>query len=101
MGALTAAVSVKSGRWSDAETWSGGVVPVDGDDVTVTAGHTVVFDVCMCGGVGVGLTVDGVLQFSAEVMSVLRLKHAISGVGNMYLSELCMVQVVADLEATP
>jgi len=91
-------VSVKNGRWSDAEVWSGGVVPVEGDDVTVSAGHTVVFDVCHHGSVGVGLTVNGGLRFDAENASVLRLKHAISGVGNMYLSEFCMVQVVADLE---
>ena len=37
--------SAKSGAWSSAETWEGGVVPGEGARVQVRAGHRVEFDV--------------------------------------------------------
>src|SRR5690242_2577210 len=40
--ALSAA---RGGNWSDASTWSGGVVPKAGDSVTIGAGMIVVLDV--------------------------------------------------------
>ncbi|MBI3802455.1 MAG: right-handed parallel beta-helix repeat-containing protein [Nitrospirae bacterium] len=36
--------SQQSGLWSSAATWSGGVLPSDGDDVVIANGHTVEID---------------------------------------------------------
>jgi len=36
--------SVASGNWSDPNIWDLGRVPVDGDDVVITDGHTVIYD---------------------------------------------------------
>ena len=55
--------SVKSGYWSDPTVWDLGVVPADGDAVTVAAGHTVILDVdqsSLPNGLA-GLTINGTL----------------------------------------
>jgi G8 domain len=38
-------VSDKSGKWSEAQTWTGGKVPTAGSRVRVAEGHTVTYDV--------------------------------------------------------
>lgn len=61
----TAASNITSngtGPWSTAGSWVGGVVPVDGDVVTIQAGHTITVNgtnACT------NLTVDGTLNFDA------------------------------------
>ncbi len=42
--ALLDAITVASGNWNDPSTWQGGLVPVSGDIVTITAGHTVTYN---------------------------------------------------------
>lgn len=55
-------VTVTSGNWSDGATW-GGTVPVAGDNVTISAGHTVTINVNPPSIVNV--TVNGTLRFDA------------------------------------
>src|SRR5262249_18853400 len=38
------AVSVRSGAWSDANTWAGGLLPADRAAITIAAGTTVTLD---------------------------------------------------------
>ena len=54
-------VSVGSGNWNSASTWSGGAVPSSSDNVTIESGHTVVLDASslVCN----NLTVNGTLNF--------------------------------------
>ena len=37
--------SAQNGDFSSTSTWTGGVVPVDGDIINIAAGHTVVYDI--------------------------------------------------------
>ncbi|HPC94060.1 MAG TPA: hypothetical protein PLU87_03895 [Sedimentisphaerales bacterium] len=56
------------GPWSKPETWATGMVPRDGDAVTILAGDTVTFDVDMSGwesGIA-GLTCDGTMNCSTS-----------------------------------
>ncbi|HET9132054.1 MAG TPA: G8 domain-containing protein, partial [Terriglobia bacterium] len=54
--------AVKGGRWSDAATWSGKKVPVDGAAVTIDKGMDVVLDVNTAP--LHGLTINGKLSFA-------------------------------------
>lgn len=54
--------SVGSGNWSTAGTWDSGV-PVDGDDVIISAGHTVTFNADQSAfTTGVKITITGTLN---------------------------------------
>ena len=57
--------SVGSGNWSTAGTWDSGV-PADGDNVVISAGHTVTFDGGQSAfGTGIdGITITGTLKLS-------------------------------------
>ena len=57
--------SIASGLWSATTTWIGGVVPIDGNSVTIATGHTVYFDSDQIGyATGLGaLVVNGTLEF--------------------------------------
>lgn len=64
----TAAVITSTGTgglWSVGSTWSGGVVPTSGDDVTIAAGATVTVDVntATC----LNITIAGTLTFNAGI----------------------------------
>jgi len=46
---MASITSAQSGNWSVTSTWSDGVVPGNGDTVTIAAGHVVIFDVDQSG----------------------------------------------------
>lgn len=76
--------SVASGLWSAAGTWDAGV-PVDGDDVIISAGHTVTFDVDQSAFVtGVSVVITGVLSHtvnSGNYCLFIKTGASISGAG--------------------
>jgi hypothetical protein len=60
--------SAQSGYWSDPATWGGSGVPADGDTVTISAGHTVIFNVdqsSFATGLA-GLTINGTLKIPSK-----------------------------------
>ncbi|HPE06180.1 MAG TPA: G8 domain-containing protein [Smithellaceae bacterium] len=83
-------VSTASGTWGSGTTWSGGIVPANGDAVTIGASHTVVFDVDQSSFIS-GLstvTVTGTLTFSTAASSYIYMKMAsahIAGAGKLYV----------------
>lgn len=69
----TTVTSSRSGKWSDPAVWSNGVIPQAGDAVLIRKGDTVVYDAAS-DAVFDQLTINGVLYFSREVNTRLRLK---------------------------
>lgn len=75
------------GRWSEAQTWAGAVVPGNGDSVTIVAGDVVTFDVDMSAwddGIA-GLTCDGTMNCStAPGLYYLKTSEDIGGTGAIH-----------------
>jgi len=76
--------SVKSGYWSDPSTWNLGRTPQAGDQVVISSGHTVTYDVVEgssldveLGTSGTSTDVDiyGTLQFDPDATQPLRLRY--------------------------
>lgn len=75
--------SAKSGDWSDATVWTGGV-PANGDTVTIQAAHTVNLDVDQSGFAnGIALTLNGTLTASRTARSYLKLNNNLTGTGKI------------------
>jgi hypothetical protein len=74
------------GEWSEPGTWAEGVVPADGDTVTIVAADVVTFDVDMSGwenGIA-GLTCDGTMDCSTSIGTYcLKTSADISGTGRI------------------
>ena len=65
-------ISVASGNWSAASTWSDGLVPTAADTVIIANGTTVTIDVAaVCRRLVVGQGTSGVLQFEATTARTL------------------------------
>ncbi len=80
--------STQSGLWSATGTWVGGVVPVDGDEVILAAGHNVKMDADQSAFTGlVGVTIQGhattpaMLYFMAGTSGYLKLTGTAQIVG--------------------
>jgi len=75
------------GRWSEAQTWAGAIVPGNGDSVTIVAGDVVTFDVDMSAwddGIA-GLTCDGTMNCStAAGLYCLKTSEDIGGTGAIH-----------------
>jgi len=65
--------TTNSGIWSDPAVWSSGAVPTTGDLVTITRGHTILYDV-LSDAVLSGVNIDGILRFSRAVNTRLKSK---------------------------
>jgi hypothetical protein len=90
--------SVKSGRWSDPTTWDLNRLPAAGDQVVISSGHTVTYDIVEgssndveLGTAGNSLDVDiyGTLQFDTSATQPLRLRFKgyirIRGTGKLFV----------------
>jgi hypothetical protein len=86
--------SVKSGYWNDPTVWDRNAVPADGDSVTVSAGHTVTFNVNQSGfATGLaGLTINGTLKIPSQAEDpsmpntvVLKVNANIAGSGSFLI----------------
>jgi hypothetical protein len=82
---MTAIESISSGNWSDPKVWSEGVVPQVGDDVTIRAGDTIVYDV-VSDAVLDQVTINGVLYFSRQTNTRLRVGNHILVQAGGYLN---------------
>jgi hypothetical protein len=69
--AAISVASVSSGDWSSGATWSTGVAPAAGDNVTIMAGHTVIYNAVSDVVLG-DVTVMGTLKFSRTVNARLK-----------------------------
>jgi len=67
-------VNVRSGAWSDAETWDGGRVPQDDDTVRIAEGSRVVYDVVSDARLH-AVGVAGTLAFRTSADTRLRVTH--------------------------
>jgi hypothetical protein len=87
-------VSIRSGYWNDPTVWNLGVVPADGDSVTIATEHTVVFNVDQSSfpnGLA-GLTIDGTLTIPSKAEDpsmpdnvVLKVNANIAGSGSLLI----------------
>jgi len=84
---MVTVTSVASGNWETTTTWDTGTVPVNGDTVIISAGHTVIFDAdqsTFANGLA-GLTVNGTLKFITDgTVTYLKMAGHISGTGDFY-----------------
>ena len=75
--------SAQSGLWSSGSTWSGGSVPVDGDDVVISAGHEVQVD-SGCDHEGSSITLTGIVIQGGATPGMLFWKDdSTNGTGNI------------------
>jgi hypothetical protein len=80
--------TVKSGNWNDPTVWQSGSVPGNNASVTISTGHTVVFNVDQSGfanGLS-GLVINGTLTFITDgTVTYLKMAGNITGSGNLYV----------------
>jgi len=91
---MAAITSAQTGDWSDTDTWTGGVVPIETDTVTIQNGHTVTIDDLADATIIVGadtttaainIAAGGKLQYlyTATVDHILRLKGDLKVYGTL------------------
>lgn len=74
--------SAQSGNWSDPQTWSGGVVPGDGDRVGIRSTHTVIYDADNPNDIIDGIGILGQLRFRTDANTHLRVNTIYVYLGN-------------------
>ena len=78
--------STKSGLWSDPATWDLNRVPVQGDDITITAGTTVIYNAYSSNVIINKIVIEGTLRFSRTTNTRLDINNIIINEGsNGYL----------------
>ncbi|MCE7699598.1 MAG: G8 domain-containing protein, partial [Methanobacterium paludis] len=84
---MSSITSAQTGLWSATTTWVGGVVPVNGDTVTIATGHTVTFDVDQSGFAAglASLVINGTLRFKVDSITALKMNGNITGTGALYV----------------
>jgi hypothetical protein len=88
---MAAITSAQSGNWSATTTWTGGVVPIEGDTVTIQNGHTVTIDDAAAEPLIVGAdTTTAAINVAAggklQILSTATVNHTLRMKGNLYNS---------------
>ena len=80
--------TIKSGNWDDPTVWQSGSVPGNNASVTISTGHTIVFNVDQSGFTNglAGLVINGTLTFATDgTVTYLKMAGNITGTGNLYV----------------
>lgn len=78
---MVAYTSTQSGNWNLATTWGGSGYPVDGDTWTISAGHTVTYNITAYQTVGVG---NGVVNNTGRLTFSTNGKMKLNGLLDIY-----------------
>lgn len=97
----TSRVAVRSGNWSEASTWQGGIVPVIPDSVIIASNHTVTVDVDYANSLDVllGGPNDGTLVFP-DASSQLYVEGNIVLGGKSAIGTITMTNGLLQLDGT-
>jgi hypothetical protein len=82
---MAAITSAQTGLWNATSTWTGGVVPVSGDTVTIASGHVITVNGVYTVGADTAtaaVAVAGTLKASRSVSSALTLRGNLVNSGN-------------------
>jgi hypothetical protein len=69
--------TVASGEWSSGAVWNGGTIPVNGDSITITAGHTITVNSNYSDRTFAGMTLAGVVQGATTASGYLKFNNDI------------------------
>ena len=76
-------IAVKSGAWSDSDTWANGKVPSDGVSVHIPAELSITYDMTSSPNLGI-VRVDGELNFSREKSTEMRVETIVTTHGSRF-----------------
>ncbi len=88
-------VSVQSGNWNTASTWGGGVVPAPTDNVIISSGHSVAFDVS--NGAVNSLSVNNTSTLQLNASNILTVATNVLNSGTINMGSSSNLRIGVDL----